>query len=107
MTTKTAAVLTGPPPITAAGLIKGPLHLGVNEMAGKRKTDDDNGPVECVCLSAFVLAPGEQAEAGEIITFERKDFNIFTGMKRVREATADDIKRRKAVLKARADAEKD
>ena len=73
---------------------------------GKKK-DDDKGPVECVALDAFILAPGETAEAGEILTLERKDFNSLQGMKRVREADDDDVKARKKVLADRKkDAEK-
>ena len=73
---------------------------------GKKK-DDKTGPVEAVVIDAFVLGPGERCEAGEILTLERKDFNSFQGMGRVREADDDDVKARKKVLRDREKAESD
>lgn len=72
----------------------------------RKKKDDDKGPVEAVAIDAFVLGPGERCEQGEILTLERKDFNMLRGMNRVREADDDDRKARKAVLaKRKKDAE--
>lgn len=71
------------------------------------KKNDGKGPVECVAIDAFVLGPGDRAEAGEILTLERKDFNSLQGMGRVREADDDDRKARKAVLAKRKKAEAD
>ena len=70
-----------------------------------KKDKDEKGPVECVAIDAFVLGPGERAEAGEIMTLERKDFNSLQGMGRVREADDDDLKARRGVLAGRKKAE--